>query len=136
MYLFYFCFTGFSFVYFLKPSSCTTINYLMIKTECLLDLKQMTLKREFCKLSLNAKNSNFNFCPVLPTFVQFCLLLPWHLTNVNTYISKCDRQNVFDSKTWRFPHLWRFNVLYNCRKIQSYRYILFIFMFATYVTDD
>ena len=56
----------------------------------------------------------FDLCPFLPAFA----MTPHKCQHT---WSKCDRGNVFDSRIWRFPHLWRFNVLCNARKIQSYK---------------
>ena len=43
-------------------------NHIM-RIKCPIDMKQKVLEREFCKLSLYAKNY-FNICPVLLAFAR------------------------------------------------------------------
>ena len=52
-----------------------SINNHIMKTKCPIGMKQMTLEREFHKLSLYTKKL------ILP-YVQFCLVLPECLTYV------------------------------------------------------
>ena len=48
------------------------INNHVMRTKCPIDMKQMTLEREFHKLSLYAK--------IILTCAQFSLVFPEHLT--------------------------------------------------------